>query len=74
LPPYLPNCRAGLLALLLLPLPATALQISLQPTPLREGAPAFVVLDNRNTLCRFPLQQAVQGTGRRDGWGGGGLV
>lgn len=66
MPNCLPTCRAGLLALLLFPLPAGALQISLQPLPLREGDPAFIVLDNRDTPCRFPLQQAVSPRRRGD--------
>lgn len=39
-------------------MPAAAQDISLQPTPLRRGEPAFVVLDTQNA-CRFPLPTAV---------------
>lgn len=67
MPFCLPSPRCGL-ALLLLSgacVPAGAQDISLQPTPLRRGEAAFVVLDTRNT-CRFPLPTAVTPQRRGD--------
>lgn len=56
--------RLALILLLLLAMPAVAVEIRLQPDPLRQGEPAFVLLDNR--LCRFPLQQTVSPQRRGD--------
>jgi hypothetical protein len=67
LPVRLPSPRCGLALLLLAGAcaPALAVDIRLQPSPLRGGEPAFVVLDTRNG-CRFPLPSALSPQRRGD--------